>query len=289
VGTLQGLVEIYPPTGYMTDGLGKVPFDMGEAQTAKLSPIVVRPLPEIQGRVLDEGGNPVAGALVESRGLLPPFWHITGDDGAFYIQFPNMPDSPEVDFRAEHPLRFLRRDFTVNLEQRLLEDVVLAPYDPETRHGPTLAGENDLSRHTGQPAPPIVCDTWLNSKGLDLETLRGKVVVLTFWGSFDDSAHGLNRLLEMEVLHRLYQDAEDVVIAGIHDASVEPDDVEAFVAKLGLSFPIGCDADPFQSFVAYGINFIPQTVLIDKQGVLQFYQVEGRIPEMIKVLRRREG
>ena len=289
VGTEAGLVEVVPPAGYMTEGFGRVPFDLGKKQAAKLSPIVLSPLPEMQGRVVDEQGKPVAGALVESRGLLPPFWRITDDDGGFFIQFPNMPQSPEVNFRAEHPLRFLRKDFTVNLANRVLGDVALAPYEPEVRQGPTAAGENDLSSLVGKPAPPLVCDTWINSEPLTLEGLRGKVVVLIFWGTFDDSPHGLNALLEMEVLHQLYHSVDDVVIAGIHDASVEPDEVEAFVKRLGLTFPIGCDADPFQTFVAYGVNFIPQTVLIDKAGVFQFYQAEGRIPALIKVLRRRDG
>ena len=51
--------------------------------------------------------------------------------------------------------------------------------------------------------------------------------------------------------------------------------------------PIGCDADPFLTFDLYNTNTIPQTVLIDKQGILRYYKVDGRILELIKDLRRR--
>jgi hypothetical protein len=80
---------------------------------------------------------------------------------------------------------------------------------------------------------------------------------------------------------------DDVVFVGVHDASVEPEEVEEYLAQYRIEWPVGCDADPFKTFVTYGINFIPQTVLIDKQGILRYHDVEGRLLELIKVLRRK--
>lgn len=37
------------------------------------------------------------------------------------------------------------------------------------------------ARLVGKPAPEITSDTWLHSEPLDLEGLRGKVVLLEFW------------------------------------------------------------------------------------------------------------
>jgi len=111
--------------------------------------------------------------------------------------------------------------------------------------------------------------------------------VLTFWGSFDDSPLAMNRLTELCVLFDLLRDVDDVAFVAIHDASTEPNLVGQYVERLRLPFPVGCDADPFVSFVNYGVNFIPQTVLIDKEGILRYHQVEGRLLELIKDLRRR--
>jgi len=78
-----------------------------------------------------------------------------------------------------------------------------------------------------------------------------------------------------------------VVVLGIHDASNEADEIAEYVRSYGLTFPVGKDDDPFFSFVNYGINYIPQTVMIDKQGKVQYTQVENRLFELIKALRRR--
>jgi len=38
----------------------------------------------------------------------------------------------------------------------------------------------------GKPAPPLQVESWMNTDGksLDLTSLRGKVVVLDFWGTW---------------------------------------------------------------------------------------------------------
>ena len=71
------------------------------------------------------------------------------------------------------------------------------------------------------------------------------------------------------------------------DASIEPSEVARYVYQYNIKFPIGCDADPFLTFDLYNTNTIPQTVLIDKQGILRHSKVNGRILELIKDLRRR--
>ena len=47
--------------------------------------------------------------------------------------------------------------------------------------------EQDLSAKEGKPAPALNATSWLNTpdnKGLDLESLKGKVVVIDFWGTW---------------------------------------------------------------------------------------------------------
>ena len=44
--------------------------------------------------------------------------------------------------------------------------------------------EQDLSRLEGKTAPALQVQGWTNSGALDLVGLRGKVVVLDFWGTW---------------------------------------------------------------------------------------------------------
>jgi hypothetical protein len=38
---------------------------------------------------------------------------------------------------------------------------------------------------------------------------------------------------------------------------------------------------------SYAARVLPQVILIDKQGLLRYFDVEGRLSELIKDLRRR--
>ena len=43
---------------------------------------------------------------------------------------------------------------------------------------------NLLSKIQGKPAPPLEVENWFGSKSLKLSNLRGKVVMLDFWGTW---------------------------------------------------------------------------------------------------------
>lgn len=50
-----------------------------------------------------------------------------------------------------------------------------------------LKREQDLSEKEGKPAPALQADNWMNTpdgKPLDLTALKGKVVVIDFWGTW---------------------------------------------------------------------------------------------------------
>jgi len=173
-----------------------------------------------------------------------------------------------------------------NLDQVGEAEFQLEPFEPDLGKRSPIQGRNDLSMLVGKAAPKIQCSDWFNSSPLDLEKLRGKGVVLTMWGGFDDSPFAVNRINQLRALYDLYEGvAEDVAVVAVHDGGSDANEVAEYVRRYGLRFPVGRDADPFVTFVNYGINFIPQTVLIDKKGELQFDQVEGRLLELVKLLR----
>lgn len=287
VGTQKGVVQVLAPPGFMTEELSTIAFDLEDKVYVSISPVRLVQLPEIHGRVREPDGSPAARALLSSRNLVPPYWTICDDEGRFTIRLGAMPGEGQVAFQAEHRLRFLRASFAFDPRKNDELDIALTPFDPDLAERPTEPPYNNLSYLVGKKAPEFQCDAWFNSEPLCLADLADRVVVLTFWGSFDDSPLAMNRLTELCALFDLLRDVDDVAFVAIHDASTEPNLVGQYVERLRLPFPVGCDADPFVSFVNYGINFIPQTVLIDKEGILRYHQVEGRLLECIKDLRRR--
>lgn len=287
IGMNEGVLRILPPPGYMTEILADIPISLGETRESRMRPIRLVELPVIRGAARFPDDVELSRLYLRSLDLETPIHSITEEDGRFEIRFFYQPEQHIVTFRLEHPLRFLRRDFTVHLEEPGEVEVLLEPFEPNLDRRPHQPGRNNLEPLLGEKAPSIACAEWFNSQSLSLETLRGKVVILTFFGGFDDSPFAMNRLAELRLMHALFREHDDVVVLGVHDAGSEADEVEEYLERLNIDFPVGRDDDPFVSFINYGINFIPQTVLIDKQGILQYAQVEGRLLELIKALRRR--
>ncbi|HRK36411.1 MAG TPA: TlpA disulfide reductase family protein, partial [Candidatus Hydrogenedentes bacterium] len=133
------------------------------------------------------------------------------------------------------------------------------------------------------------CKEWFNladpTKPVTLASLKGKVVVLIFWGGFDTTEASLTRIRQMNTLYELFEGAGDVALVGIGDSISESDEMRAFLDAHDIRYPVGIDNET-ATFDLYDIFSIPQIVLIDKKGVFRFYDVDGRLLELVKSLRR---
>ncbi len=286
-GSAKGVLRVLPPQGYMTSILADIPVALGDAHEVTLKPVKLVKLPQIRGRALFPKGTNPERLYVHSLDLPAPVHVLTDAKGNFEVQLFYQPEQNTISFRVEHPFRFLRGDCVFNLEKPAVMEVKLEEFEPNLKKAPHVLGRNNMEALVGKAAPPIQCAEWFNSQPIKLDALKGKVVVLTLWGGFDTSHFAMNRLTELRMIHELYGADGDVAVIGIHDASSEADEVEEYLLQYQITFPVGRDADPFVTFNKYGINAIPQTVLIDKQGVLQYAVIEGRLLELIKDLRRR--
>ena len=144
---------------------------------------------------------------------------------------------------------------------------------------------NTLARLIGRPAPELIdIKGWKNSAPLKLASLRGKAVVLDFWG------YWCNPCCEaMPGLMKLWDDFHEkgLVIIAIHDDSV--DSIAAMEAKLStirqnkwagrdLPFPVALDGggptrirysattEKGKTTAAYGVTSFPTTILIAPDG-----------------------
>lgn len=291
----KGAITIQPPPGYMTPNFGPIGVDPGDLRKIDLSPVVLERLPVITGTVRDSDGREPGVTLVTALNLpvplsiitdVPvPFSILTDAKGDFELPLTFMPPVEELNFRAEHPLRFQRADFSVKIKNPKPASVKLSQFTPDLERRPPAPGANNLAGLLDQPAPVLSGDKWIRGDAVSLADLKGKVVVLLFWAGFDESI-GPIMLRELHVLHELLKGVEDVAFISVHDAISSAEEIEEYIDYFNIPYPVLRDSDEQTTFSTYGIVFIPQVVLIDKKGALRYFQTEGRLLELIKGLRR---
>jgi len=132
----------------------------------------------------------------------------------------------------------------------------------------------------GKRAPSLKGLKWLNTDPLQIEDLRGKVVLIRFWlvgcPFCENSAPSLVDFYDK------YQD-NDFVIIGIHhpksEAAKDPGLVLRKAKVFGFEFPIAQDND-WEVINAYWLgdekrSYTSSSFLIDKKGVIRFVHDGG--------------
>ena len=128
----------------------------------------------------------------------------------------------------------------------------------------------------GKPAPEIKVGSWLNSeKGVTLEGLRGKIVVLEFWGTWSKVC--LQRVPQLKKLHESYA-KKGVVVVAVSDEGMST--VKETVENLKIKYIVGAEAGVSASF--FGVQGVPMAFLIDPTGVVQWEGAE--LDELDKVI-----
>lgn len=136
-------------------------------------------------------------------------------------------------------------------------------------------GKNEAVAN-GDPAPNFELKT-LDGKTVQLKDLRGKGVMLNFWGSWCEPCKE-----EMPYLNAVYQQhMKGVEIIGINDGESKFT-VSNFVNRDNIKFPILLDSDQAVT-KGYHIGPIPTTFLIDEHGQV-VKKIEGQManPDAVK-------
>jgi hypothetical protein len=291
---VAGDIRIIADTGRMLDPPQDVPVDATAAAIDFPDPFILIDLPVLRGVVQDRDGEVVEGAIIVSEDLVDPVLALTNAAGEFEIELTKVVAQRSVTLRVEHPRRLQQKTVEIKLKRSKPTTVKLESFDPNISECEPENSPNDLSALRGQPASPLFCEGAFNlddalledeKEGHRLDPVDGKVMVVTFWGGFDTSPGARLRVREAQILHELFSEVDDVLVVGVHDGASLPSDVEAFIEEWGLTFPVIHDIEA-TTFDLYDIFAIPQTVLIDKKGVLRFYDVNGRLLELVKALRR---
>lgn len=125
----------------------------------------------------------------------------------------------------------------------------------------------------GRPAPSFSL-ALLDGGSLNLEELRGKVVVINFWASWCYPACW-NEAPRLEAAWRRYRE-RGVVLVGIVYQDSEGKARE-FIARHGKTYPSGMDPGS-RIAINYGVYGVPETFFIDRSGRIRRKHV-GEIQE----------
>jgi|GEM_PF-6256581 len=137
--------------------------------------------------------------------------------------------------------------------------------------------DEELSELVGEVAPSFELQS-LQGEKITLEQLRGKVVVLDFWATWCGPC--MAAMPQLQKVHESFE-GKPVVVIGVNQQE-DRTDVEEVVAEKGFQFTQLLDADSTVGD-AFLVSGIPQTVVIDTEGVVQAVHV-GYSPRIKSLL-----
>ena len=141
----------------------------------------------------------------------------------------------------------------------LLLLVMLALGLMRTQQGPVRPGEM---------APEFTLTTF-DGEEIRSADLAGKVIVLNFWASWCKPCE--QEAADLEAAWRYYQPRGDVIFIGVNYVDTEPEAM-GYLQKFDISYPNGADLGTRIS-QAYRIRGVPETYIIDQEGVLRHAQI----------------
>lgn len=150
---------------------------------------------------------------------------------------------------------------------------------------------------SADPAPNIKILQWIGHEPVELEKFRGKIVLLDFWATWCGPC--ISTFPRLREWHKKYA-GDDFAIIGVTqyygesggkklNDSQELSFLGEFRDKYKLPYPIAV-AEPSEDTMKYGINALPTTILLDRNGVVRYIGIgagaeeSSNLEDMIKKL-----
>lgn len=127
----------------------------------------------------------------------------------------------------------------------------------------TACGQGPKKVEIGEPAPDFTLVD-LQGKTWTLSELKGQVVFVNFWATWCPPCR--EEMPSMQKLYNMLPKEKFKMLAIL--SGDDPALADSFAKKLDLTMPILNDQDNTVG-AAYGLTGVPETFIIDKQGILR--------------------
>lgn len=155
-----------------------------------------------------------------------------------------------------------------------------------------LTGKAEIGASENQ-APEWVISEWINSTGLTLSDLRGKVVVIDFFQLWCPGCNKFSGPVMAQWNHK-YGGRKDIQLVGIHTvfeghSQQTPKRLRQFVKEKNITYPVGVDDHVSnqrlpETMIRYHTRGTPEMVIIDKRGKIRFQHFGSFKPEAVEKL-----
>ena len=131
-----------------------------------------------------------------------------------------------------------------------------------------------------KPARALEVQNWINSDALTLASLKGKVVLIDFWGTWCPPC--LAQIPRNNQLHEKYKEKGLAIVGVCHTDGAET--MGDIVKEKGIKYPVAADID-LKTSRAYLAGEYPQYYLIDRGGNLRICSInEESLEDAVKAL-----
>lgn len=164
-------------------------------------------------------------------------------------------------------------------KKRLLNEIVRAKGPDEE----TIARAKGLLKSVGAVGNPLeLAFTALDGRLVDVQKMKGKVVLIDFWAAWCGPC--ITSLPELVALHEKLKD-QGLEIVGIN-MDRQQRDMEQVVGRFRMPWPQYFDGKRWGNKFAleYGVSSIPSMWLVDKKGILRTMEAREDLEQKITKL-----